>query len=202
MSGRLIDVPYASSPPILFTYRQTAVLSGGFYDFGGTSGSITKNAFLPDRPIQPNVLYLFDTITFAMDVDQNDYQAAIVTLPQFSAYVQADASGPTLREPVVLPQYLVNVPYPLSFIGTATVQQNYPGAVAPVGNVSASTTNRFLGSVTGKLTATANLEGKQSITAILTLSAVEVKDNAFIEAFRNQAKVQQKLPPTPDGKVF
>ncbi len=189
--GRIGDIPYASSPPILFTFRQTANLSAGFYDFGGVTGGITKIPFNPDRPILPNVLYFFNTITFAMDIEQNDYEAAIVNLPQFSAYVQADSAGPALREPIVLPQYLLNVPYPLSFIGAATVNRNYPGAVAPAIAPSDSTTNRFLGAVTGKLSATASLEGKTSITAIITLSAVEIKDNAYIEGFRNQAKISE-----------
>ncbi len=182
--GRLIDIPYATSPPLLFTYVQTAALAAGVYNFGGGSGTITKAPFTPARPILQNVLYIFQTVSFAMDIDVSDYEAAIATTPQFSAYTLQSGATPLFREALTLPNYLVNQPYTLSLIGASTTGASYPGAVAPSGGLTASTVNQLLGAITGVLNATANLAGKASIKAIVTLSAQEISDHSFVDDFR------------------
>ncbi len=199
-NGRLIDIPYATSPPLLFTYQHTAILSAGKYDFGGVTGGITRTPFSPNRPLTPNVLYIFRTINFSLDIDQNDYQAAIDTLPEFSAYVQAQGGAPAFREALPLPAYLLNVPYTLCILGEGTTNASYPGAVAPAGGLTQSTFNRLLGSVTGILNATAALAGKGSLTAVVTLSAQEVKDNNYVEAFRALGRGSPAAGPA--GKQF
>ena len=172
--GRLIDIPYKDSPPILFTYRQTASLALGQYSF--TTTPMTKAAFNPSRPIRGNTLYVFNTLTFAMDIAETDYQGAIATQPEFSMYLQSNATAPQLREPIVLAKYFDNVPYVLTFLGTELL--------SGFGNAAQGYSfNRLLGTVNGVLNQTASLVGKASVTAIVTLSAQEVVDNEFIKQF-------------------
>jgi len=182
MRGRLIDIPYHNSPPLLFTYRQTAALAAGSYTF---SPPITKNAFTPSRPILANALYSISSITFAMDIDENDYFGAIATLPTFSMYLQSEASAPGLREPLVLSKYLANIPYRLSILGTQLLDDAYPGQTAPA-TAQGFSYNRLLGTVGGILTQTPALIGKLSITGVVILSAQEIVSGEYINAFTGE----------------
>ena len=188
MRGRLIDLPYHDSPPLLFTYRQTAALAAGSYTF---SPPVTKGVFTPSRPILPNALYSFSTMTFAMDIDENDYFGAIATLPSFSMYVQSEAAAPGLREPMVLSKYLANIPYILHILGGELLQDAYPGQTAPA-TAQGFTHNRLLGSVGGILTQTPALLGKASLTAIIILSAQEIVSEEFVAAFKAESNEQNR----------
>lgn len=174
MEGRLIDIPYLSSPPVLFTYRQTATLSAGSYTFTGTAPA----AFTPSRPILPNVLYLFETVDIAFDIAEVDYYGAIATLPQFSMRLQSDAA-PALREPIPVPKYYTGLPYRLSLMGSELLS-----AFDMPAGAQGFQFNRLLGNFTGVLTLTASLQGKGSITGIVVFSVQEVQNNAFIKDFQ------------------
>jgi hypothetical protein len=177
--GRLIDIPYAKSPPVLFTYRVTAPLALGQYDFGGVTTPVRRTPFLPERPLLPNTLYLFDSMSFAMDIDQNDYQAAIDVMPSFAAYNQADAGALALREAVSLDKYFENYRYRLTLLGSLSTQ----GGANADGRF-----NKLYGSVSGIVTQTANLIGKASLTAIIKFTAMEVTDKAFVRAFTEMGR--------------
>lgn len=188
--GRLIDIPYRTSPPLLFVYQQTAQLQAGAYTFpaGG------KSPFTPERPIRPNSLYLFQTMDFAMDVEQNDFVAAPGSSAfRFSMYIQSDAGGPALREPVPLVKYLDKTPYILSILGSEMLGSAYPGmttgSAAPTVNY-----NRLQGNVVGTLTQTAALIGKTSLTATMLFSVQEVTDDTFIAEFNARASRVRARP--------
>lgn len=192
--GRLIDIPYAKSPPVLFTYRVTALLAAGQYDFGGVTTPVQRTPFTPERPLLPNSLYLFDSLSFSMDVDQNDFQSAIAVLPTFAAYNQADAGAAALRESIALDKYFENYRYRLSVLGSQTSQ-------------AANTDGRFnklFGSVTGVVNQTPALVGKTSLTAIIKFTAQEITDKGFIRAFVEMGSRSARgtgTAPTP-GRQF
>ncbi len=175
MSGLRIDVPYAKSPPVIFTFRQTANLALGQYDFGGVTTPVLKSVFTPDRPLQPNALYLFNTLSFSMDIDETDYQSGIQTLPAFQAYVQSDAAAPAFREALALDKYFENYPYRLSILGNSSVNETQGAA--------GDTFNKFFGSITGVLNQTASLVGKAAVTGIVKFTAQEITDKTFISDF-------------------
>lgn len=182
MEGRLIDIPYLTSPPLLFTFRQTANVAAGSYTFP----QATTIAFTPSRPIQPNILYMFDSVTFAFDIDENDYFGAITTQPQFSMYLQSDAAAPSLREPLQLAKYLPALPYRLAVMGSELLGASDDTAL------QGFQSNRLLGNVTGILSQTPALLGKMSITAILIFSVQEISDNKFVEDFKKRSQGQSK----------
>jgi hypothetical protein len=173
--------------PLLFTYRQTATLAAGFYDF---SLDTTANPFTPDRPLSQNVLYRLKTMNFAMDITEDDYEGAIDptlggVMPEFSMYIQSEGGNPELREPLVLSQYFKQMPYGKSIIGKDLLSDAYPGASAtPV--AQSFNQNRLLGLVNGILAQTASLLGKTSVTATISFTAVEIIDQNIISAIQGQ----------------
>lgn len=177
MDGRLNDIPYLSSPPLLFTYSQTAAVVAGSYTFTNA-----KSVFTPSRPIQPNILYMFETMDFAMDIDQGDYFGAIATLPQFSMYLQSDASSPAFREPMQLAKYFNTLPYKLAVMGSELL------GVSDQPTLQGFQNNRLLGGVNGVLTQTPALLGKLSITAILVFAVQEISEHRFIADFKARAQ--------------
>jgi hypothetical protein len=180
----LDNVPYLSGVPLLFTYRQTAAVSAGQYDFTGT---MQKNAFTPSRPILSNVMYLINTMSFAMDIAEEDYQGSIQTLPEFSIYTQSEGGAPGFREPLVLSRYFERMPYLLPLLGKELLQESYPGASAAP-TAQGFRTNRLLGLVTGLLNQTASLLGKVAITAIVQFTAQEIASDSFIAGGKVRAK--------------
>ncbi len=189
IEGRLGDIPYRTSPPILFVYTETAVLSAGVYDWpvGG------KATFTPSRPINPNSLYLFNTLDFACDVDQADYQSAISTALYFSMYLQSDAGSPALREPIPLVKYYNTLPYILNILGTELLGEAYQNS-SGISPAQGFFFNRLLGDVNGTLTQTPTLLGKASITATIVFSVQEITDKNFIKDFvdRSEANIVNK----------
>ncbi len=192
IEGRLGDIPYRTSPPLLFVYTEVATLSAGVYSWpvGG------KAAFTPSRPINANSLYLFNTMDFACDIDQADYQSAISTQMNFSMYLQSDAGSPALREPIPLVKYYNTMPYILNILGTELLGEAYQNSsgISPAQGYSF---NRLLGDVNGVLTQTPTLIGKASITATLVFSVQEITDKNFIKDFvdRSEASISGKANP-------
>ncbi len=180
--GRLIDIPYRTSPPLLFVFQQTANLQAGAYDFPAGM----KVPFSPERPIRANSLYLFQTMDFAMDIDQNDYLAADTEAFTFSMYVQSDAGGAALREPVPLVKYLDRTPYILSILGAEMMGSAYPG-MTPGSAAPTINYNRLQGSILGNLVQTPALAGKTSVTATMLFSVQEITDETFISEFVKRA---------------
>lgn len=191
IEGRLADIPYRTSPPLLFVYTETADLAAGAYTWplGG------KAAFTPTRPINPNSLYLFQTMDFACDVAQEDFQSAVTTPLSFSMYLQSDGGSPALREPIPLVKYFNTIPYLLNILGTELLGEAYQNSsgISPAQGYSF---NRLLGDVNGVLTQTPVLIGKGSITATLVFSVQEITDKNFIADFvaRSEASISKANP--------
>jgi len=177
LEGRLIDIPYRTSPPLIMVFQQTANLIAGVYTFPAG----LKSVFTPSRPINPNSLYIFQTMDFAVDVAEGDYLGAVSAAMNFSMYVQSDAS-PALREPIPLVKYLQRIPYILNILGSELLNESYPGAVSAP-QTQGFMYNRLLGNITGVVTQTAALIGKTSLTGTMVFSVQEITDHAFIKDF-------------------
>jgi hypothetical protein len=186
IEGRLIDIPYRTSPPILFVYSETASLAAGAYNW--VNG--VKSTFTPSRPITANSLYVFHTMDFACDIDPADYQGAISSQLNFSMYLQSDASSPALREPIPLVKYFNTLPYTLSILGTELLGEAYQNSsgITPAQGFSF---NRLIGDISGSLVQTPSLLGKTSITATLVFSVQEISDRNFIQDFINRSEAGQ-----------
>ena len=183
IEGRLNDIPYRTSPPLLFVYTEAASLSAGVYNWPVG----VKAIFTPSRPINANSLYLFNTMDFACDIDQADYQSAISTQMNFSMYLQSDAGSPALREPIPLVKYYNTIPYILNILGTELLGEAYQNSsgISPAQGFSF---NRLLGDINGTLTQTPTLLGKASITATLVFSVQEITDKNFIKDFVDRSE--------------
>lgn len=186
MDGRLSDIPYVNSPPLIFTYRETAALAAGQYTF-----ATARTVFTPSRPIQANVLYIFQTMDFACDIAEEDYFGAIATLPEFSMYLQSDASAPSFREPIPLVKYFTNIPYYLAILGSELM------GLSDNPTAQGFSENRLLGDVTGILNQTPALVGKASITAIILFSVQEISDGSYISDFRARAGKNSRSADAP-----
>lgn len=194
IEGRLADIPYRTSPPVLFVYEETASLAAGAY----TWPNGVKNPFTPSRPINANSLYLFHTMDFACDIDQADYQGAISSALSFSMYLQSDAGAPSLREPVPLVKYFNVLPYALNILGTELLGEAYQNSsgISPAQGFSF---NRLLGDVSGSLTQTPTLLGKQSVTATIVFSVQEITDRNFIKDFIDRSEAGIAAPKLKGG---
>ncbi len=175
IQGRLADIPYHNSPPVLFVYTQAANIVAGVYNFPAGA----KAPFTPSRPINPNHLYLFNTLDFACDVDENDYMGAYTAALSLSVYVQSDAGAPAFREPIPLVKYYKTLPYTLGILGVEMLGQAYQNnsGISPAQGFSY---NRLQGNIVGAIAQTAPLLGKASITATCVFTVTEVSDVDFI----------------------
>lgn len=194
IEGRLNDIPYRTSPPLLFVYTESAALLAGAYTW--VNG--VKSSFTPSRPINANSLYLFKTLDFACDVDQADFQGAVTTALSFSMYLQSDAGGPALREPVPLVKYFNTLPYILNILGTELLGEAYQNA-SGVSPAQGFTFNRLMGDISGVVTQTPALIGKASITATLVFAAQEITDKNFIKDFVDRSEATMLRGPKSSG---
>lgn len=193
MNGRINDIPYNDSPPLKFTYQQAAALSLGTYTF--TAG--TRQAFTPDRPINPNVLYHFRSLDFMVDVDEIDFTQNVGAWISFSMYLQSEAGSPALREPILLPKYFQNLEHTAFILGSQMLEAAYPGGVANT-TTQGFTFNRLLGNLAGTVSQSTALLGKQSLNGIVLLTVQEIVDQEFIGAFMSLGKNRQRgLVPVP-----
>jgi hypothetical protein len=194
IEGRLNDIPYRTSPPLLFVYSEKVTLAAGAYDW--PLGQ--KAVFTPSRPINANSLYIFNTLDFACDIDEGDYQSALLSPMSFSMYLQSDGGSPALREPVPLVKYFNNLRYILNILGSELLGEAYQNSsgVTPSQGFSF---NRLMGDVNGTLTQTPALIGKASVTATIVFTVQEVTDRNFIKDFvdRSEATMTaQNIKPT------
>lgn len=189
IEGRLGDIPYRTSPPLLFVYTESATLTAGVYNWPVG----VKSVFTPSRPINANSLYLFNTMDFACDIDQADYQGAISSQLNFSMYLQSDGGSPALREPIPLVKYFNTLPYILNILGSELLGEAYQNS-SGISPAQGFTFNRLLGDINGTLTQTPTLLGKTSITATLVFSVQEITDRNFIKDFvdRSEATISAK----------
>lgn len=164
---RLEDLPYTSSPPIQFVYRQTANLNAGSYTFA-TSGPQPLSTL---RPLIANAVYYFRSVTIAADIDEGDYLSSILTLPVFQMYPLSTGKQILFREPLSIAKYFQNFDYRLAW---QTQRED----------------DQFFCSIDGQLDQIASLIGKASITLSVILSVQEIVDTSFIKQFTQKSYPQ------------
>jgi len=169
---RIEDLPYFDSPPVQFVYEETANIVLGNYIW--TAGA---SALTPARPILDNALYYFRDITLSADISELDFEANIVTNPQFQMFRISDANAPLFREAITMVKFYERLPYRLVWV---------PGRASDVLNAD----------FTGQLVQGPALVGKTSITLKAIVTAQEIVDDNFIKAVRDY-----KYPNITDSSI-
>jgi len=114
---RLEDLPYYKSPPMQFTFTQSATLTLGQYPFTAAKAVVGNNKNLTD-----NAMIYIKAITFSADIDVQDYQTALklstgaTDVPTFSMFLQSEARAPVFVDPIQLGNYYSNQEYKKLFL--------------------------------------------------------------------------------------
>lgn len=208
------QIPYLKSEPFHVVFRSKAtvgIIAPAFYDWSVGINPLqpTPNGRVVSSPradLDPANLYIIDTFTFSADIAQEDYSGAIVDdtaapdvvpgIPRFHLYVQSEGTGPILKQPIPLPQFYQGAAFPKwreyskeasdfssDFAGA-------PGQQVGVGFMGLKNTNQFVGAFEARLQQNPALIGKGTITMILALSVLEVRDENFIREYK--AATQRK----------
>jgi hypothetical protein len=157
---RLEDLPYASSPPIEFTYSSEAPFASGMYTWSDPPSSLT-----PNRPVMANCLYFFRSVTFIADIQEVDYVSDVVDIPKFQMYLRSTGKTILFREPIYMVKYFQNFDYRLTWIS----QQDNDTLFAAFSGVL----NQSIGTV-----------GKAGIKLTAIISAQEIVDQGYIRMFK------------------
>lgn len=168
---RLEDLPYTSSPPIQFVYRQTSTLTAGNYPFSVT----TPQQLATVRPLIANSLYYFRSVTVVADIDEGDYLSSITDIPTFQMYALSTGKQILFREPLSIAKYFQNFDYRLVW---QTQRED----------------DQFYCAINGNLKQIDSLIGKTTITISVVLSVQEIVDTAYIMRF-----TQKSYPQTGSG---
>ena len=160
MVARLEDLPYYTSPPIEFTYQSSAPFAAGKYTWADGQVPLT-----PNRPIMPNSLYYFRSITLSADIEEVDFTSNIVTTPAFQMYLRGRAKAILFREPVLMVKFLQNFDYRFVWKTQTTIDQLYA-------------------SFNGVLAQGPGLVGKDPLTLTAVISAQEIVDEGFVKLFK------------------
>lgn len=169
---RAEDLPYKDSPPIQFVYESSGVLTAGVYTWADVPAPLT-----PNRPILPNALYYFRSLTLSADITSQDYTAALSlpllgTLPQtpkFQLYPISDSVSPLFREPIIMNQFFEQFDYRLFW-----KSQQGQGELD---------NDQLLATFQGSINQTPSLVGLGSITLKAVISAQEIVDSNYINLF-------------------
>ena len=111
---RIEDLPYFFSPPMQFTFTQSASLTVGIYPFTGAAVEVGNNKNLTD-----NTLLYIKAVSFAADIPVLDYQQAIklaagtTDVPRFSMFLQSESRAPIFVDPIQLGDYIDDQEYKL-----------------------------------------------------------------------------------------
>lgn len=159
MVPRLEDLPYASSPPIQFTYRPSAALSAGKYTF-----SESPSVLVPERPLIANSVYYFRSFSVSVDVDEGDYLSNIIDIPVFQMYLLSTGKQILFREPLLISKYFQNFDYRLCWMTQREDDQLYA-------------------SVNGVIQQGASLLGRAALKMSIIISAQEIVEQAFVDKF-------------------
>lgn len=193
------QVPYLKTEPFHVVFRSKANVGQivpGYYDW-----SVNTNAGQPDpngrvvssprADLDPQALYVIQHFTFSADIDPADFSGAIVDdsaapdvvpgIPRFHLYVDSENSGPILKQPIPLPQFYEEAEFPKWRVYSKEAS-DFSGSVG-VGFLGIKNTNQFVGAFEARLAQTAPLIGKGTITLILALNVLEVRDENFIKEY-------------------
>ncbi len=163
---RIGDLPYWSSPPMQFTFTESAALSLGTYPFTAARTIMTNQKNLNNSTL----IYFYD-MTFSADIPLLDYQHALqlaagtTDIPQFSMFFANNRNAPALQDPIVCQDY---------FNG-----QDYQLLVEPK-----QTPNTLTAFFRGTLLQTAALATVGNINLTFTFYAQQITDDNFIQEFK------------------
>jgi len=164
--ARIEDLPYFSSPPMQFTFTQSATLTLGRYPFVSEKAVVGNNKNLTD-----NVLVYIKEITFSADIELLAYQQALklstgaTDIPTFSLFLQSEARSPIFIDPIQLGNYYSGQEYKKIFLS----KQN---------------PNELTGFFRGTLQQNAALAGVQEINLTMDIWVQQITNDNFIEAIR------------------
>jgi hypothetical protein len=175
--ARYQDVPIFNSPPVQFAFEQSITVNGA----GNYVWPVNRQDESLGLDINEHSLYLFETYTFAADIDSEDYKGAISVRPTFRLYLKSEGANPQLKQPIQLPLYMNNFPYKMALLPR----------VAETNGVMTEE-NFLMGSFSGTLFQIPSLIGKRSINLVMVLSAQEVTNDDFILKFMAQYGNREK----------
>lgn len=193
------QVPYLKTEPFHVVFRSKANVGqivAGFYDWSVNTNALqpTPNGRVVSSPradLDPQALYIIQHFTFSADIDGQDYSGAIVDdtaapdvvpgIPRFHLYVQSENNGPILKQPIPLPQYYQEAEFPKWRVYSKEAS-DFSGSVG-VGFLGIKNTNQFVGAFEARLAQTVPLIGKGTITLIMALNVLEVRDENFIKEY-------------------
>jgi hypothetical protein len=161
MSINITELPFYSSVPLVVVGQETAILQGGGYTFSGKRQNMT-----PPRSLLNNALYIVSAVSFTTDISILDFQSSINTNPAVNFFSSGQGGAPLGRDKIVCANYLEQFQYMYLF-------------------EPASTPNFLKFNITGELEQTPNLVGKNSLTATVTLSMMEVTNEKFRAYYRD-----------------
>lgn len=170
---RIEDLPYFYSPPMQWTFSQSATLTLGQYPFTGARAVVNGAKNITD-----NSLLYIKSASFSADISILDYEKAIqlpggtVDVPRFSLFMDSEANAPLFRDPIQLLNYFNDQEYkllaePRTSSGEDTIVKN-----------------RLSGFFRGTLQQHANLAGISAITLNMVVYIQEIIDGNFINALK------------------
>lgn len=193
------QVPYLKTEPFHVVFRSKAnvgQITPGFYDWSVNTNPLqpTPNGRVVSSPradLDPECLYVIQHFTFSADVDPADYAGAIIDataapdvvpgIPRFHLYVQSENTGPILKQPIPLPQFYEEAEFPKWRVYSKEASDL---SGIGVGFMGIKNTNQFIGAFEARLQQTAPLIGKGSITLIMALGVLEIRDENFIKVYK------------------
>lgn len=191
------QIPYLKTEPMHVVFRSKAnigQINPGFYDWAVTTnpnqptpnGRVVAN---PRADLDPANMYVIEHFTFSADVAEEDYSGAIIDtsaalgvtpgIPRFHLYVQSEGTGPILKQPIPIPQYYQESSFPKWRVYTK--ESSDFGNQTSVAFLGMKSTNQFIGAFEARLAQTIPLIGKGTITLIMSLGVLEIRDEQFIK---------------------
>jgi len=207
------QIPYLKTEPMHVVFRSKAnigQITPGYYDWAVTTNpnQPTPNGRVvasPRADLDPANMYIIEHFTFSADIDEADYSGAIIDttaalgvtpgIPRFHLYVQSEGTGPILKQPIPIPQYYQESAFPKWRVYSK--EHSDFGNQTGVAFLGMKNVNQFVGAFEARLQQTLPLIGKGTITLILSLGVLEVKDENFIRQYQAAT-----IPPAQRQKGF
>lgn len=169
-------IPFGASPLVFFTGEFSASLLAGQYEWS----AVLQN-FEPNRSLTNQAVYFFWDFDFTLDIDSLDFSGAIASTPLVSIYLSSKPNESLFRQPFRCPKFYDKKP----------ILQ---------GEQIRSTPNALQFGITGILNQTAALIGKNSIKAIVQMTAHEITDPDYKKMFKDGLLVPE--PPKPAAPML
>ncbi len=110
--ARIEDLPYYYSPPLQFTFTQSATITAGVYPFTAARARVGN-----DKNLTDNTLLYIKAMTFSADIPVLTYQQALqlaagdTDVPRFSMFIKSQANAPIFVDPIQLGDYFRDQQY-------------------------------------------------------------------------------------------